>query len=112
MIDTRLWGSTPFQNQNAWLDLIGMLDLWHRALAQHITKTTGKSYRTFPLGNGGGTEWLHAVQTTYQNAAQALGVAPPPDLESYDLNSPGDFASWTFIVSSYSRTLALSAGLL
>ena len=53
---------------------------------------------------------MAASQQTYQNAAVALGVAPPPDLQSYDLKEPGDFASWTFIISTVSRQLANAAG--
>ncbi len=112
MIDTRLWGSVPYNNQTAWLDFLGQFDLWHRALVQKVTALTGKPYRTYPLGNGGGHEWLHAVQQQYVNASAALGLAPPPDLESYDLNQAGDFASWTFIIGEASRSLALAAGLL
>ena len=111
MLDPRLWGSVPFNNQNAWIDFTGTFYLWHRALAAKIAALTGVSYKTYPLGTGTGDDWLHAVQRQYQNAAAALGVAPPPDLESYDLAQSGDFASWTFIVSQESRRLALAAGL-
>lgn len=106
-----MWASLPFRNQTAWVDFIGRLDLYHRVLAAQIHKTTGRTYRTYPLGNGGGTEWLHAVQKQYQNAANALGVPPVPDLESYDLSKAGDFQSWTFILSQTTRQLALAAGL-
>ena len=88
-----------------------MMELWHRALAAKVAALTGTAYKTYPLGTGGGPDWLHAVQLQYQNASAALGIAPPPDLESYDLSQAGDFASWTFIISQTSRTLALAAGL-
>ncbi len=111
MVDPRLWGSVPFNNKNAWDDFTGTFALWHRALATQIATLTGIAYKTYPLGTGGGDEWLHAVQRQYQNASAALGIAPPVDLESYDLTQPGDFASWTFTISQASRTLALAAGL-
>jgi len=111
MVDPRLWASLPFNNRNAWIDFTGCFDLWHRALAAKVAALTGTTYKTYPLGNGVGTDWLHAVQRQYQNAAAALGIAPPPDLESYDLDQAGDFASWTFTISQTSRTLARAAGL-
>lgn len=111
MEDPRLWASTPFNNQTAWTDFVGRLDLYHRALARRVFAATGKTYRVYPLGDGGGRAWLEAVQSTYRNAAVALGVQAPPDLESYDLKQAGDFASWTFIISQETRRLALAAGL-
>lgn len=111
MEDTRLWASTPFRNPTAFVDFTGRLDLWNRALAQKVASLTGSAYKVYPLGDGGSGAWLHAVQKTYQNAASALGIPPPPDLESYDLSDPGDFASWMFIISQTSRQLALAAGL-
>lgn len=111
MVDPRLWASVPHRNPNAWTDFTGTFYLWHRALAAKVAALTGISYKVYPIGTGGDDAWLHAVQRQYQNAAAALGIAPPPDLESYDLADPGDFASWTFIISQTSRTLALAAGL-
>lgn len=111
MLDARLFSSTPFDNRTAWLDFLGTHALFHRALADKVHALTGVAYRVYPLGNGGGAEWLGAVQKTYQNAARALGIGPPPDLESYDLRQPGDFASWCFIIGQESRRLALAAGL-
>lgn len=110
-IDPRFFANIPFRNPTAWTDFLGTFDLWHRALAQQVFLTTGNVYRVYPLGDGGGEEWLAAVQATYVGAAKALGLPPPPDLQSYDLSQPGDFASWTFIVSEASRSLRAAAGL-
>lgn len=110
MIDSRLWASVPFSNDNALLDFAGSLELWHRCLEEHVARVTGKSYARLPLGTPGGAEWLHAVQSTYRAAAAAIGTAPPPDLESYDLAQPGDHASWFFTIAQTSRSLALAAG--
>jgi len=112
MIDTRLWSSTPFNNPTAWTDLTGQIELFHHALARNIFALTGRSYAVLPLGTGRGKDWLAALQKQNADAAVALNTVPPPDLESYDLEQPGDFASWTFTVGQYSRRLAVDAGLL
>lgn len=112
MLDTRLWSSTPFRNTTAWSDLTGAMELWHHALAGNVFLLTGRSYAVMPIGTGRGKGWLEAVQKQYADAAAALNVDPPPDLQSYDLDTPGDFASWTFTVGQYSRQLAVAAGLL
>jgi len=111
MIDTRLWSSTPFNNPTAWNDLTGSLELFHHALAQRTFVLTGRSYAVLPLGTGRGQSWLEALQKQNQDAAAALGTAPPPDLESYELDTPGDFASWAFTLGQFSRQLAVDAGL-
>jgi hypothetical protein len=111
MIDPSLWASVPFNNPTAWEDFTGTLELWHRALSQAIFAKTGKTIGVRPIGNGGGGEWLSAVQAQYRDAAAALGLPAPPDLQSYDLKQATDFASWTWVVSQQSRTLRVQAGL-
>lgn len=112
MIDTRLWSSTPFKNPTAWADLTGSLELFHHALAQNVFALHHTTYAVQPLGSGRGAGWLEALQKQNADAAAALGIPPPPDLESYDLDQPGDFASFTFTLGQFSRELAVQAGLL
>jgi hypothetical protein len=111
VIDTRLWSSTPFNNPTAFTDLTGQIELFHRALAKEVFGLTGRAYAVYPLGTGRGPEWLQALQAQNSAAAAALGIAPPPDLSTFDLRDPGEFASWTFSLGQFSRTLALAAGL-
>jgi hypothetical protein len=110
-IDTRLWASTPFNNPTAWSDFVGTHFLWWQTMKDQIASITGVSVRLYPIGHGGGSAWLNAVQKTYESACNALGIAPPADLESYQLSDPGDFASWCFTISQESRRLALASGL-
>ena len=106
MIDPSLWASVPHKNFTALIDFAGTFHLWHRALADTIMASTGKSYRTYPLGDGRGTpDWLLAVQRTHVNAAAALGIAPPPDLASYDLSKPEEHASFFFLVANDAKRL-------
>ena len=111
ILDPKLWASTPFNNRTALFDLAGQLELWLRAVAQRIATTTGRAIRTPALGTPGGPSWLQAIQATYIEAHDALGIAPPPDLASYDLNDPADFASWAWLLSQTSQTLRLAAGI-
>src|SRR5262249_7925819 len=101
----------PYKNQDAFSDFMGQHDLWWRALTQQIFLLTGTTIRTYPLGTGGGSDWLARLQQQYENASTALGIAQPPDLETYDLSQPGDFASWTWILSQQARQLAVASGL-
>jgi len=110
-LDPRLFGSTPYGNPTAFLDLQGQLYFFHVALARKLGET-GESYGVLPIGSGpGGPTWLRAVQQTYANAARAVGIAAPPDLQTYDLSDAEQFASWTFEVGQFSKTLAVAAGL-
>ena len=109
--DPTLWASLPFKNPTAWKDFTGTLELYMRALAQRIHQTTGLSIRVLPLGEGGGSEWMAAVQAQFESAATALGIAAPGDLESYDLGRADQFASWTWTVSQEARRLRTAAGL-
>ena len=110
-IDPSVFASVPFRNPTAWKDLTGTLELWFRALGQRIHQSTGQSIRVLPLGEGGGTEWLSGVQTQFESAATALGIAAPGDLESYDLSRAEQFASWTWTLSQEARRLGTAAAL-
>ena len=111
-IDPNLFASVPFKNRTALTDFAGTLFLWHLALQAHINDVLpGTSYAVLPIGTPGGQEWLHAIQQTYQNAARALGIGPPQDLESYDLSQEADWRSWTFLISQESLRLRVASGL-
>lgn len=112
VVDTRLWSSTPFRNQTAWVDLTGQIQQFHIALAPKVFAMTGQNYALLPLGTTTrNPTWLGALQEQYTNASLALGLGPPPNLASYDLDDPTDFASWTFTLGQFSRRLAVTAGL-
>jgi len=112
MIDPALFASTPFNNRTARADLFGTLYIYHVNLARVIFRLTGKTVRVPPFGNGSaGQEELQAIQQMYVEEAAALGVAPPSDLASFDLDDPNDWASWTFTISETTRALRNAAGL-
>lgn len=111
MIDPIVWAALPFKNPTAWTDFVGTFGLWHRCLSPVIFTRTGKTYRTYPLGDGGATEWLQAHQQEDAGACAALGIAGPPDMRSFDLSRADDFASWTFIVANEHRRIAAAAGM-
>ena len=111
MIDASLFASVPHKNFTALLDFAGTFDLYHRVLA-NVVAAQGHPYRRYPLGDGRGTpNWLWAVQQTHVNAAAALGIAPPPDLASFDLSQPEDHASFFFLVANDLKRLRNQAGL-
>ena len=111
MVDPSVFASIPYRNKTAWIDFQGTLELWVRALAQRIFQQTGQTIRILPLGTGEGPDWLSAVQSQFESAATALGIAAPGDLESYDLSRADQFASWSWTVSQEARRLRTAAGL-
>lgn len=112
MLDPKLLASVPFNNLNAWRDFTGVLERYHRGLAHAVFLLNGKNYRILPLGDGsGGPEWLQAVQSQHAEAAKALALAPPPDLQSYSLRDKSDFASFCWILSQDLERLRKAAGI-
>lgn len=105
MMDPRLWSSTPFRNPTAWAELTGMIELFHRQLADVV------QYTVLPIGTGRGEGWASGLQQQCQYAASALGTGPAPDLQSYNLDDAGDFASFTFQLGQFHRALQLAAGI-
>jgi len=81
-------------------------------LADQIHTTTGRSVTTLPVGTGAGRgPWLLLVQQMMNEACDALGVPPPPDLATYNLSDQDDFASWMYTMSQQGERLRITAGL-
>lgn len=110
MMDPALWASVPFNNRTALLDLAGTLEVWFRAVNRAIAPVANRSVRSLPIGTPGGATWLEAIQAQFNEAHDALGIEPPPDLASYDLADPVDWASWTWLLSQTAQTLRVAAG--
>lgn len=110
MIDVRIWAATPYGNRTALLDLQGQIEVFHRDLAQ----TVAGSYPLINLGTPMESPkiFMEALQAQCSSAARALGLPPPPDLQTYKLEEPGDFASWILQVATFHRGLQLAGGLL
>jgi hypothetical protein len=104
-IDPTHFASVPFRDRNALMDFGGILQLYHQNLAEHIFRSTGATYRLYPIGTPSGEDWLLAVQRQNEAVAKALNVAGPPDLASYDLSKAEDHASFFFALASYTRAL-------
>lgn len=110
MIDVRIWAGTPFANRTALIDLQGQMEMFHRALASRIAQT----YPLFNLGTPmtNQRQFMESLQSQCSSAARALGLPPPPDLQTYRLNEPQEFASWILQVSTFHRQLQLAGGLI
>lgn len=96
----------------AFRDLAGTLELYHRALAETIARTTGVAVRAYPLGNGlGEQDWLDALTRQHADEAAALGIAGPPSFGDFSLRDPSEWASFTFLLSNDLQRLRIAAGL-
>jgi len=69
-------------------DWAGTFQLWSYDVAQAIFALNGKNIRVLPTGSYGGPEWLQSIQAQMVEFGNALGLAPPGDLSSYDLADP------------------------
>jgi hypothetical protein len=97
IVDPHSWEVLVFGDQTAWQDFLGAHSLWHHQLADTIRSLGGTAYPTLPLGDGGGEEWHFAHQQHHDGAADALLIDFGPDLRSYNLTEPQEFASWCWV---------------
>ncbi len=111
VVDPHHWSHLPFGDQTAFLDFAGTHALFHRALDVKIRSLGGAPYNYLPIGDGGGSEWLLAVQQAHAGAAAALLIPEPPDLTSYDLSDPDEFTTWTYLLALDDIRLRQAAGL-
>ena len=108
------WAVLIFGDQNALVDFLGAHDLSHVALDRTIRAAGGAPYPHLPLGNGptgDGADWMEAHQAAHAGAASSLGIAAAPDLRSYTLNDPEQFASWTWLHAQEHVRINDAAGL-
>jgi hypothetical protein len=113
MLAPSLLASTPFRNRTAFNDMVGILALYHAALAQTIARNTGTGVKLLPIGNanGGDAAWLDALTKQTQSETDALGIAGPGSYSEFDLRDPSEFASFTFIVAEDLERIRKAAGL-
>src|SRR5258707_13170974 len=112
MLSPSLLGSTPFNNRTALVDFAGILDLYHQALCEPISRNFAVAVVKYPLGSGRGeNEWLDALTKQHAAEANAMGLAGPPSFSEFDLKDPSEFASFTFLVANYLHPLRRAPGL-
>jgi hypothetical protein len=110
MVDPSLWASTPFNNPTALMDFFGENGLWHRVFADVVFRLNGNTYRTYPLGDGGGKAWLASHQIEHNAMRRAVSLGTAPDMESYDLSDRDSYASFMFVHANEHRILRAAAG--
>lgn len=112
MLDPAVISGTPFNNRTAYLDVSGTLLLMHRVIAETIARDFTVAVRLMPLGQPNITDkaFLQALQAQHADECRALAIAPPPDLQSYDLRDEAQFAAWTFALSNDLARIKSAAG--
>jgi hypothetical protein len=111
VIDPLIFGSTPHRSPTALQDFVGQVSLIHAALIPAIIRLTGVTPRRYPIDvSANPRDMLWAIQQQHISECRALGIAAPPDLESFDLREEGDFNSWTFILSGDLARIKTAAG--
>ncbi len=111
VVDPHSWSHLPFGDQTAFVDFLGQHALFHRSLDHTIRLLGGTPYNYLPIGDGGGEDWLLAVQQAHEGAATALVIAPPPDLTAYDLTDVDQFTTWSYLLALDDVRLRQAAGI-
>lgn len=114
VVDPDSWKVLIFGDATAWTDFLGAHALWHRALDDVIRATGASPYATLPLGDGpvgAGHDWHRVHQMTHAGEANALGIAGPIDLQTFDLKDPAQFASWCWLHAQEHILLRQDAGI-
>lgn len=111
MLNPTLLASTPFKSRTAYEDFIGQCILLYNAIIPATILKTGKVPKRIPI-DASQPPWdlLQGIQSQHTSLALALGLAAPPDLQSFDLKDASQFASWTFLVGNDLARLKLAAG--
>jgi hypothetical protein len=113
MLDPGLLGSTPFKSPTAYIDLIGTVSLMHAILIEATIRTTGNTPARFGFDAfEPQDDMLEAIQAQHKSLAEALGLGAAPDLQSFRLTDPAQWASWTFILAADLTRLRDAAGVL
>ena len=112
MIDPRVFSSTPHKSLTAFQDLVGQVVLMHAALIPAIIAQTGVMVRRYPIDAGAQqADLLQTIQQQHNSECLALGIEPPPDIQSFDLKDPTEWASFTFILANDLARIKASAGI-
>ena len=111
VVNPKSWEFLQFGDETALIDFYGTHMLFHRALDVKVRSLGGAAYNYPPIGDGGGDNWLLALQQAHSGAASALLIAPPPDLTTYDLNDPDEFATFFFLLAQDDIRLRQAAGI-
>lgn len=111
MLTPTLLASTPFRSKTSYEDLIGECVKFYNAFIPATILKTGKTPKRIPI-DAQMPPWdlLQAIQSQHTSLALALGLAPPVDLQSFDLKDASQFSSWTWLLSNDLQRLKLAAG--
>lgn len=121
IFDPESWKRLAHGDADAWMDFAGTQALQHTAFDVAIRALGGVAYPILPLGSPARGTWLlgpdpeedperrrllaiypdddwhSAHQLRHDGEARALLIAEAPDLLSYDLTDPDQFATYTYL---------------
>lgn len=103
LLSPLLWQSVPFQDEDSFLDFMGVHDQWHRILATS-TKTRWRNLDDLK------TE-LQPHAEMHDDLADSLGLSRVADLVSYDLTNKESFISFMQANALDHQRLRAAAGL-
>ncbi len=107
-----LWQDVPYGDSDAWQDFLGVHSIQHGQLDKKILALKpGFALKRYPLGDGGEGDWLFANQQQHVSECLALGIAGPPDLQSYDLKDKTQFLAWNQLHAQEHKRMNTAAGL-
>jgi hypothetical protein len=103
LMSPMLWMQTPFNDEDAWTDFVGVHALWHKALSE----ATGTRWMlTDDLkAEGGPHEQMH------REVGAALQQPVSEELGSFDLNNEASFQAFMFLHSAEHQRFREATGL-
>lgn len=98
-----MWQSTPFGDQDAWQDFLGVHAAWHVELA----KATGTRYVLIDdlRYDSGGHDSMH------EEVGRVLGQPASEQIGGFDLNEESGYQSFMFLHSAEHQRFREAAGL-
>ena len=94
MISPLCWRDIPYGDLDGWYSFRGDHANMHTAMYNSVSAGGNPLYQTYPLEDGAGPTWLSAHELEHRAVCASLGIAGPPDLSSFDLDIPDQYAEW------------------
>lgn len=113
MIDPGLLAGTPYRSKTAYEDMIGTIAVVFNGLVEQTTLLTGTSVALYTFDSNEETDdILEQIQNQARAISRGLGIADPPDLQSFNLREESDWVSWTFLMAGELKRLKDAAGVI
>ena len=112
MSNLQIYRDVAPDDEAAWLDFMGAHEIRHKVIADAVA-AAGKQTQSFPLADHSKADpqWLYDHYQMHIGLTVALGLPPPPDLASMDLENHSQFSDWLLLHSQVHDLVDAALGL-